>query len=109
MHRKQRRNGVKNDMNQEKIEAFEKVVMRDYGNIAGIVVLKDNETLYENYFNECTVNSRIHIYSVTKSIISILTGIAMDKGYIKSLDQKVLDFSPNMKSGKERKPYKILH
>ncbi len=103
MHRKQRRNGVKNDMNQEKIEAFEKVVMRDYGNIAGIVVLKDNETLYENYFNECTVNSRIHIYSVTKSIISILTGIAMDKGYIKSLDQKVLDFFPEYEIRKREK------
>ncbi len=81
-------------MNQGKIETFEKAVMRDYGNIAGIVVLKDGETLYENYFHECTANSRIHIYSVTKSIISILIGIAMDKGCIKSPDQKVLDFFP---------------
>ncbi len=79
-------------MNQEKIETFEKAVMRDYGNIAGIVVLKNGRTLYENYFNECNANSRIHIYSVTKSIISILTEIAIDKGYIKNLDQKVLDF-----------------
>ena len=79
-------------MNQEKIETFEKAVMRDYGNIAGIVVLKNSRTLYENYFNECNANSRIHIYSVTKSIISILTGNAKDKGYIKNLDQKVLDF-----------------
>ena len=79
-------------MNQEKIETFEKAVMRDYGNIAGIVVLKNSRTLYENYFNECNANSRIHIYSVTKSIISILTGIAIDKGYIKNIDQKVLDF-----------------
>ncbi len=79
-------------MNQEKIETFEKAVMRDYGNIAGIIVLNNGRTLYENYFNECNANSRIHIYSVTKSIISILTGIAIDKGYIKNLDQKVLDF-----------------
>lgn len=75
-------------------ETFEKVIMRDYGNITGIVVCKDGETVYENYFNECTANSRIHIYSVTKSIISILIGITMDKGYIKNLDQKVLDFFP---------------
>lgn len=90
-------------MIQEKIEMFEKVVMRDYGNIAGIVVLKDGETLYENYFNECTANSRIHVYSVTKSIISILIGIAMDKGYIKDLDQKVLDFFPEYKVKKREK------
>lgn len=90
-------------MMQEKIETFEKVVMRDYGNIAGIVVLKDGETLYEHYFNECTANSRIHVYSVTKSIISILIGIAMDKGYIKDLDQKVLDFFPEYKIKKREK------
>ncbi len=82
-------------MIQEQIEAFEKVVMRDYGNIAGIVVLKNGETVYENYFQECTANSRIHLFSVTKSIVSILVGIAMDKGYIKSVDQKVLDFFPD--------------
>ncbi len=68
----------KNYMIQEQ-ETFEKVVMRDYGNITGIVVCKDGEKVYENYFNECTANSRIHIYSVTKSIISILIGITMDK------------------------------
>lgn len=37
--------------------------MRDYGNITGIVILKNGETLHENYFNECTANSRIHVYS----------------------------------------------
>ena len=60
-----------------------------------MVVLKDGNTLYENYFNGCTANSRIHVYSVTKSIISILIGIAIDKGYIKSVNQKVLDFFPD--------------
>lgn len=82
-------------MNQGKIEAFEKTVSRDYDNIAGMAVLKDSQTLYEAYFNECDASSRIHIYSVTKSIISILIGIALDKGYIKSVDQNVLDFFPD--------------
>lgn len=90
-------------MNQEKIETFEKAVMRDYGNIAGIIVLKNGGTLYENYFNECNADSRIHIYSVTKSIISILTGITIDKGYIKNLDQKVLDFFPDYEIKKREK------
>ncbi len=82
-------------MNQEKIKEFEKMVHSDYNNIAGIAVLKDGNPLYEGYFNECTATSRIHIYSVTKSIISILIGIAMDKGYIQSTDQKALDFFPD--------------
>lgn len=82
-------------MNQEKVTELEKKINNDYSNIAGMVVLKDGKTLYENYFNDCTATSRIHVYSVTKSIISILIGIAMDKGYIKSINQKVLDFFPD--------------
>lgn len=90
-------------MIQGKIETFEKAIVRDYGNIAGIVVLKDGKTLYENYFNGCTANSRIHIYSVTKSIISILVGIAVDKGCIKNINQKVLDFFPEYEINKGEK------
>ena len=70
-------------MNKEKVIELEKIISNNYSNIAGMVVLKDGNTLYENYFNGCTANSRIHVYSVTKSIISILIGIAIDKGYIR--------------------------
>ncbi|MHC1692483.1 MAG: serine hydrolase domain-containing protein [Sphaerochaetaceae bacterium] len=82
-------------MNQEQVAALERKIDHEYGNIAGMVVLKNGRTLYENYFNGCTATSRIHVYSVTKSIISLLIGIALDKGYIKSINQKVLDFFPD--------------
>ncbi len=38
-------------MNQEKVTELEKKINNDYSNIAGMVVLKDGKTLYENYFN----------------------------------------------------------
>lgn len=82
-------------MNQEKVTELEKTISNNYSNIAGIIVIKNGKIRYEKYFNECTATSRIHVYSVTKSIISILIGIAMDKGYIKSINQKVLDFFPD--------------
>ena len=82
-------------MNQERVTQLEEKINHDYRNITGIVVRKDGNKQYEKYFNECTATSRVHIYSVTKSIISILIGIAIDKGYIKSVDQKVLDFFPD--------------
>ncbi len=81
-------------MNQEKVTELENKINNDYSNIAGMVVLKDGKILYENYFNECNATSRIHVYSVLKSIISLLIGIAIDKGYIKSVNQKVLDLFP---------------
>ncbi len=82
-------------MIQEKLTALGERINNDYSNIAGMVVLKDGKKLYESYFNECTATSRIHVYSASKSILSILIGIAIDKGYIKSIDQKVLDFFPD--------------
>lgn len=81
-------------MNEEKIVELEKRIESDYSNIGGMVVLKDGKTVYENYFNECAANSRLHVYSVSKSVISVLIGIAVDKGYIKNVNQKVLDFFP---------------
>ncbi|MCI7301371.1 MAG: serine hydrolase [Clostridiales Family XIII bacterium] len=74
---------------------LEAVIRRDYDNMAGIVVLKDGKLLYEQYFHGCTDSSRIHVYSVTKSIVSILIGIAIDKGYIRNVQQKVLEFFPD--------------
>lgn len=82
-------------MDQLKIKELEQKIRKDYSNTTGMVVLKNGEALYENYFQGCTDASHIHVYSVTKSIISTLIGIAIDKGYIKSIDQKVLDFFPD--------------
>lgn len=82
-------------MDQLKIKELEQKIRKDYSNTTGMVVLKNGEALYENYFQGCTDASHIHVYSVTKSIISTLIGIAIDKGYIKSINQKVLDFFPD--------------
>jgi len=82
-------------MNQREIKELEKTINSDHSNIAGMVVLKNGDTQYERYFNKCNANSRIHVYSVSKSIISILIGIAIDKGNIKNINQKVLDFFPD--------------
>ncbi|MDR0918006.1 MAG: beta-lactamase family protein [Oscillospiraceae bacterium] len=79
-------------MNQQQISELEKVIISDYNNIAGIVVSDNRKTLYENYFNECTADTAVHVSSVTKSIISVLIGIAIDNGFIRSTEQKILDF-----------------
>jgi CubicO group peptidase (beta-lactamase class C family) len=82
-------------MMNKSIEDFESLIKTDYGNIAGIVVMHGGEKVYEGYFDGYAANDTIHIASVTKSIISALIGIAIDKGYIKSVDQKVLEFFPD--------------
>lgn len=76
------------------IQDLTKLIEKDYDNICGIIISRNNQTEYEKYFNNFTASDPIHIASVTKSIISILIGIAINKGHIKSVDQKVMDFFP---------------
>jgi len=90
-------------MKQEQITSLESKIKKEYGNIAGIIVFKDDNAVYESYFNQCSENEPIHVFSVTKSIISMLFGIAIDKGYIKNLDEKVIDFFPNYQTRKREK------
>ncbi len=82
-------------MNQNKIKEFETIIGSDYKNIAGLSVQKNGFSVYENYFNGYTADAAFHVFSITKSVISALIGIAIDKGHIKSIDQKVLDFFPD--------------
>lgn len=45
--------------------------------------IKNGVSVYEAYFQGCTSESRMHVYSVTKSIVSILLGIAWMKGTLR--------------------------
>ena len=82
-------------MNQRKKIWLEKIINSSYNNIVGMIILKNGKILYENYYNGYTATNAVHVASVTKSIFSALIGIAIDNGYIKSIDQKVLDFFPD--------------
>ena len=74
---------------------LEQIIREKYGNTGAIIVQKNGVSVYEYYENECTKNIPFHVFSVTKSILSILIGIAIDKGYIKSIHQPILDFFPD--------------
>ncbi|HEX3077934.1 MAG TPA: serine hydrolase [Lachnospiraceae bacterium] len=82
-------------MDQRKKIGLEKIINSSYSNTAGIIILKNSKVVYEKYFNEYTANNAVHIASVTKSILSALIGIAIENGYIKSIDQNVLEFFPD--------------
>jgi len=87
-------------MNKQEIREY----IKNYQtNICQICVYKNDEIIYEDYFNDYKKNDAAHVMSVTKSIVSLLFGIAIDKGFIKSIDQKVLDFFPDYKVKKGEK------
>ena len=43
------------------------------------------------------MENALHVFSVTKSVVNALIGIAVHQGCVKGIDQKVLDFFPNFK------------
>ncbi|WP_234124221.1 serine hydrolase domain-containing protein [Clostridium hydrogenum] len=82
------------DINQKKLSELEDIISIEYKNINGIVVLHKGNIIFEKYYNGYDSEDALHVASVTKSIVSALIGIAIDKGYIKSVNQRVLDFFP---------------
>jgi predicted ribosomally synthesized peptide with SipW-like signal peptide len=61
------------------------------------LVIKNDSILYEKYYDGYGIDSKSNSFSVVKSIVSALMGIAIKEGAIKGLDQKVVDFIPNLK------------
>jgi CubicO group peptidase (beta-lactamase class C family) len=84
-------------MKHEHIKALEAVIKRDHENITGMIIQQDGQPVYEGYADGYRANSAVHVASVTKSVFSILIGIAIDKGYLQSIDQHILDFFPDYK------------
>ena len=73
----------------------------EYVNIHGVLVVKDGVLVLEKYFDGHDRNTLHEIRSATKSIGSMLTGIAIDKGYLSSEDEPVYkyfreDYEPAM-------------
>lgn len=62
--------------------------------LRSLLIARNGVLVYEEYYNGASVNELQNIQSMTKSILSALIGIAMDRGYITDLDQKVLNYFP---------------
>ena len=53
--------------------------------------------IFDTYFNFFEEGQKHETYSVTKSVTSALIGIAIDKGYIKDVNQTITQLFPNKK------------
>jgi CubicO group peptidase (beta-lactamase class C family) len=78
------------------------LVARMYYNAGGLetiyslLVVKDGCLIAEKYFNEGSIDQKDRLQSVTKSYTSALVGIALEQGYLEGVDQKMLDFFPEV-------------
>ena len=75
-------------------EMMQKIIDGKYPNVHSILIIKDGKLVFEEYFYEHNINKLHELRSATKSFISALTGIAIDKGFIKSKNETVLSYFP---------------
>ncbi|MFM8949188.1 MAG: serine hydrolase domain-containing protein, partial [Bacteroidota bacterium] len=82
-------------------DTLQKTIDR-YKSVA-FLVIKDDSIRYEQYQEGYGTESYSNSFSMAKSVIGILIGIALDEGKIKSLDEPVYTYYPEYNHGENRK------
>ena len=66
-------------------------------NIQSVTIVRNGYLVLDAYMHPFNDSQKHEIFSVTKSVTSSLIGIAIDKGYIKDVDQTITELFPNRK------------
>ena len=61
-----------------------------------LIVIKKDTIIYEKYFNDFVRDSYFHSQSMAKSFISFLIGAAIDDGLIKSVEDSITNYIPEL-------------
>lgn len=69
----------------------------DSSDTQGFLVIQDDSIIYENYWKGQHENIQHISWSVAKSYVSALFGIAIEEGHIKSINQTVDEYLPQLK------------
>lgn len=63
----------------------------------GWLIIHNDSIVYEKYCGDFSADRMATIFSVSKSITSLMCGIAVDDGYIRSIDDPVTVYLPELK------------
>jgi CubicO group peptidase (beta-lactamase class C family) len=78
------------------VKMLEKIVSEDLP-VHSFLLIRNGYLVTEAYFTPAERDQPHLLYSMTKSVTSALVGIAIGEGIIKGVDQKVLDFFPDIR------------
>ena len=62
----------------------------------GVLIIQNDSIIYEKFTGEMAADKVAGVFSITKSVTSLLCGIAVDEGYIKSIYDPVTDYMPEL-------------
>jgi len=88
-----------NNYNKAKLPELIKSVNESLETVAFMVIINDS-IHFEEYWHGYNADTMSNSFSMSKSWVSTLIGIAISEGKIKSVDQKVCDFLPDFCEGR---------
>lgn len=65
--------------------------------VTSLIVLKDGQMVYEDYYLDTKPDELRISWSVAKSFISALVGVLLEEGAIASIDDPVIKYAPSLK------------
>lgn len=87
--------------NKQNISSEDREYLEKHESVAFLVIQNDS-IIHEEYWDSWQKDSYSNVFSVTKSIVSLLVGVALDEGFIKSLDDSIADYLPEFNKAPER-------
>jgi len=71
----------------------------EIGTVHGVMIEQNGELIFEEYRGSMNSNRPTNIKSASKSVLSLLIGIAIDEGYLEGVDQQIGEFFPDYFEG----------
>lgn len=90
---------IASDYNKKVLPKFINPINDSLETVAFMIIIDDSIT-YERYWNGYSADTMSNSFSISKSFVGALVGIAIKDGDIKSVDQKVCDFLPDFCKGR---------
>ncbi len=75
-----------------------RLIRQDFGRLESLLIIKDHKLLLDEYFYGYDRTQLHNIHSCTKSVTSLLLGIALERNNIMNIDRPIFSFFPQYDS-----------
>ncbi len=86
-------------MDPERLSELVKILPKRLPKLSSLLIVRGGDIVLEEYFGGREPAEAKEIYSITKSVIASLIGIAIDNGFIRGVDMPLADFFPELTPG----------